>query len=66
MKKSNLNGWLGLVVSPLLVTYWGVRSLDRWLIEVGKASEEVFRGDRLPILQVSDTISEDSNQETNR
>jgi hypothetical protein len=55
MKKSNLNGWLSLAVSPFLLTYPGVRSLRETLIEMGKASEEIFRGDRLPILPLADT-----------
>jgi hypothetical protein len=39
--------------SHLPSTLWlifAARSLTRSLIELGQASEEVFRGDRLPIL----------------
>lgn len=50
MKKSDVNWWLSLSTAPFVLTYLGVQSLSHWLIEMGQASEEVFRGDRLPIL----------------
>jgi hypothetical protein len=55
MKKSNVNLWLSLSVAPFLVLYGGGRALYKWSLEIGKASEELFRGDRLPILPVQDT-----------
>lgn len=57
MKKNDLNLWLGLAVSPLILTYLGLKSANDWLIEVGRASEEVFRGDRLPILNFPATTT---------
>jgi hypothetical protein len=66
MKKSNANLWLSLSVAPFLVAYWGGRSLYEWSIEVGKASEELFRGDRLPILPVQDTEIETGNESEKR
>lgn len=42
---------LGVITVPVLGGLVGARSLQQTLIELGKASEELFRGDRLPILQ---------------
>jgi hypothetical protein len=42
--------WLSLATTPFLLGIVAVRSLTQSLIELGQASEEVFRGDRLPIL----------------
>ena len=41
---------LSLTASPFLFSIILVQSLAQTLIEVGQKSEEVFRGDRLPIL----------------
>ncbi|MEG3436012.1 hypothetical protein V0288_02675 [Pannus brasiliensis CCIBt3594] len=58
MKKHEMNLWVSAVAGPFLLTYLGVRSLSRWAIEVGKTSEEIFRGDRLPVLRVPGSVSE--------
>ncbi|AFY75602.1 MAG: hypothetical protein IGR93_18865 [Hydrococcus sp. C42_A2020_068] len=42
--------WLSLATTPFLFGMLAFRSLTQSLIELGQASEEVFRGDRLPIL----------------
>jgi hypothetical protein len=42
--------YLSLVTFPLLVGLGVARPLTEGIIELGKLSEEVFRGDRLPIL----------------
>jgi hypothetical protein len=41
---------LSFVTFPLLVGLGLSRPLTEGIIELGKLSEEVFRGDRLPIL----------------
>ncbi len=65
MKKSPLDGWLSLAVSPFFLTYLGIRSIHEWSIEVGKASEELFRGDRLPVLRIPETAGEDGDGSEN-
>lgn len=42
---------ISLMTGPLLVTLMGVRALADALEQVGVASEELFRGERLPNLQ---------------
>lgn len=42
--------WLSLATGPMLAGILGTRALTTWLQSIGQASEEVFRGDRLPIL----------------
>lgn len=41
---------LSLAAAPLLVGLRAGQALAKFLQEVGEASEEVFRGDRLPVL----------------
>ncbi len=41
---------LSLATAPLLVGLRAGQALAQFLQEVGEASEEVFRGDRLPVL----------------
>jgi hypothetical protein len=36
--------------------------MNNWLIEVGKDSEEIFRGDRLPLLNIPDQLPVNSDQ----
>ncbi len=50
MKQSPLNLWLSLATAPFLLGYLGVKTASEWLIELGESSEEVFRGERLPII----------------
>jgi hypothetical protein len=47
---SHSNLWLALATSPFLVGILAARSLNQTLIDIGQASEEILRGDRLPIL----------------
>jgi len=49
MKTQPIELWLSLAVSPFLLSYLALRSLNHWLIELGQESEELFRGDRLPL-----------------
>lgn len=42
---------LSILTGPFLLTIITVDSLTKSLKEVGQASEEVFRGERLPILE---------------
>ena len=49
---------LGLATAPFLVGFLASRSLTQTLTDLGVASEEIFRGDRLPLLQVRDDESE--------
>lgn len=41
---------VGLATAPLLAGIWGAQTLMNATIELGRASEELFRGDRLPVL----------------
>jgi hypothetical protein len=52
MNQSNSasNILLGLATAPLLVALVGGRAVARFMMDLSRASEEVFRGDRLPIL----------------
>jgi|GEM_PF-416350 len=47
--------WLSLATAPVLVGIWGVQQLSGWLQTAGIFSEEVFRGDRLPVLHFPPT-----------
>ena len=43
---------LSVLTIPFLAGLAGARSLQEGLISLGEASEEVFRGERLPILHL--------------
>lgn len=43
---------LSLVTAPFILGTIAVSSLLTTLIELGEASEEIFRGDRLPLLNI--------------
>ncbi len=45
---------VSLVVTPWLLTVVVVRATQEILEQVGLASEEIFRGDRLPVLHFPD------------
>lgn len=51
--------FLSLAVAPMLLGVLSMQAIGSWLESVGIASEEVFRGDRLPILHFPDTESQD-------
>lgn len=48
-----LSIWLSLITGPLLVTLVLAKCLETVLRDLGLASEEVFRGDRLPVLHLT-------------
>jgi hypothetical protein len=52
---------LSFITFPILVGLGLSRPLTEGIIELGRLSEEVFRGDRLPILpfpEVADSLKE--------
>jgi len=51
-QQTELEFALSLFTAPFLVGLVGARSLQSGLITLGQASEEVFRGDRLPVLHL--------------
>ena len=46
---------LSLTTGPLLLGVLATKASLEWLQAIGQASEEVFRGDRLPILDFPDS-----------
>ncbi|MBE9166291.1 hypothetical protein IQ238_01655 [Pleurocapsales cyanobacterium LEGE 06147] len=42
--------WLSLVTSPFILGFLAVSFLSETSIQLGRASEELFRGTRLPVL----------------
>lgn len=53
---------LSLATGPLLLTVLGTKAMTQLMQELGQLSEEVFRGDRLPILDLSMTQTPQSDQ----
>jgi hypothetical protein len=55
MKHSNLSAKLlvSLGTAPLLVALIGGKALATFMTEAGQAAEELFRGDRLPVLKIT-------------
>ncbi|AFZ45958.1 hypothetical protein PCC7418_3854 [Halothece sp. PCC 7418] len=51
-QQAQLDLALSLLTVPFLAGMVGARSLQEGLISLGEASEEVFRGHRLPILHL--------------
>lgn len=47
--------YLSVATVPFLLTTIAVRVIGEVLVEMGEASEEIFRGDRLPVLHLSET-----------
>jgi hypothetical protein len=47
---SPANLLLSLATAPVLVALVGGRTVTNFILEISRASEEVFRGDRLPII----------------
>jgi len=39
------------LTGPLLVGLLGSKNMMQWFQEIGQSSEELFRGDRLPVLK---------------
>lgn len=50
---------LGLATAPVLLGLWGARVAGEWLQELSDLSEEIWRGDRLPVLNFPTTEEED-------
>ncbi|HIK30592.1 MAG TPA: hypothetical protein IGS17_19345 [Oscillatoriales cyanobacterium M59_W2019_021] len=50
---------LSLATTPVLVGLWGARVAGKWLQELSDLSEEIWRGDRLPVLNFPTTEEED-------
>jgi hypothetical protein len=48
----SLNFCLSVATFPVLAGLWGAQQCAVLLQEVGQLSEELFRGDRLPVLNV--------------
>ncbi len=56
---------VGLTTLPVLAGMVGVRALSEGLRELGSLSEEIFRGDRLPILDFSTLPTANPLSDTN-
>ena len=50
MKKLDVNIYLSVATIPVLMGLLAIRATAKALEELGEKSEEVFRGDRLPLL----------------
>jgi hypothetical protein len=50
---------LSLSTAPLLLVLIASRAVATMVQEMGKSSEEVFRGDRLPVLKISSSSLDD-------
>jgi hypothetical protein len=50
---------LSLGTAPLLLVLIGSKALATAMTELGQASEEIFRGDRLPILHIPNQVDQD-------
>lgn len=48
--------WLSLATVPVLIGVLGGRAILQAVQELGQLSEEVFRGDRLPLLTFPPTV----------
>ncbi len=62
MQKNNQETaiWLSLATPPFLLGITLVNSITQGLKEVGEMSEEIFRGERLPLLNFPEADSEDT------
>lgn len=54
--------WLSLATVPLLFILLTTKALFEIMQQLGLASEELFRGDRLPILTLFDSFGSGSDQ----
>jgi hypothetical protein len=64
MNQSNSvpNILLGLATAPLLVALVGARAATQFMMDLSRSSEEVFRGDRLPILDPPANSSDETQK----
>jgi hypothetical protein len=54
------NIFLSLSAAPVLLILIGSKAAAELLTDLGQASEEIFRGDRLPVLKISPSLTETS------
>ncbi|QYO63509.1 hypothetical protein [Leptolyngbya sp. 7M] len=52
---------LSLSTAPLLLVLIGSRALAKMVQDMGQTSEEVFRGERLPVLKISPSRFDNKN-----
>lgn len=64
MPSVNTKLLLSLSTMPLLLLLIGAKFLAELMQETGRATEEVFRGDRLPILKIFDFTGFDAGDDT--
>jgi hypothetical protein len=57
------NLWISLMTGPLLLGILGTKALSEVMQQVGIASEELFRGDRLPLLNLPKTEGDEPNRD---
>lgn len=50
---------ISLLVPPFLLSLLGINALNTALCELGLASEELFRGERLPLLSLLNGVRND-------
>jgi hypothetical protein len=55
---------VSITATPWLATIVGIQAVSGFLEQLGIASEEMFRGDRLPILHFSDAHTERLRQQS--
>lgn len=55
--------WVSLATAPMLASIWGAQALLNSTVQLGRASEELFRGDRLPILNFPADSTEENSEE---
>jgi hypothetical protein len=55
--------WVSLATAPMLAGLWGAQALLNSTVQLGRASEELFRGDRLPILNFPADSTEENSEE---
>lgn len=53
--------WLSLATIPLLLFLLSAKALFDLMQQLGLASEELFRGDRLPIINLFDPFGSETN-----
>ncbi len=55
--------WLSIATVPLLIALLSTKALFELMQQAGLASEELFRGDRLPILNLFDVLGSKTDEE---
>jgi hypothetical protein len=51
---------LSFATAPVLLGLWGARMAGTWLKDLSEVSEEIWRGDRLPVLNFPTSEDEDA------